>query len=132
MIDQIWLQPAVHVWVGISVLVTTLLSFILTAVFAALNKNLDRMIYGVFLLAQASLMLQVLVGIKLLDQGLGPLQLYIHYLGGLGALFFYLLFYWLPRNTREKRWTAVSLSSASFLFAVMAFTIGRSYVAHGV
>ena len=74
-------------------------------------------------------MVQVLIGIKLLDQGLGPLQLYIHYLGGLGAFFFYLLLYWLPVRVREARWTPFSLSSLAFLFAFMAFTIGSSYVA---
>ncbi len=82
------------------------------------------------LIAQASLMLQVLIGIKLLDQGLGPLQLYIHYIGGLGAFFFYLLLYWLPKHLVEKRWTAFSLTGLAFLFALMAFTIGSSYVAN--
>ncbi len=131
MIDQIWLQPAVHVGVGTAVLVTTLLSLVLTVVFAVRNRALNRTVYGVLLAAQLSLMAQVLVGIKLLDQGLGPLQLYVHYLGGLGALFFYVLFYWLPKNVKEKRWTASGLSSLGFLFAVMAFGIGSVYVAQG-
>lgn len=132
MIDQIWVQPAVHIWVGTAVLVATLLSLIVTATFAVRKREINRTVYAVLLFAQVSLMVQVLVGIKLLDQGLGPLQLYIHYLGGLGALFFYLLFYWLPKRIREGRWTAASLSSAGFLFAVMAFGIGSMYVAQGV
>ena len=131
MIDQIWVQPAVHVWVGTAVLIATLLSLIVTATFAVRKRALNRTVYAVLLFAQVSLMAQVLVGIKLLDQGLGPLQLYIHYLGGLGALFFYLLFYWLPKPAREGRWTATGLSSAGFLFAVMAFGIGSMYVAQG-
>ena len=131
MIDQIWVQPAVHIWVGTAVLIATLLSLVVTATFAIRKRTLNRAVYAVLLFAQVSLMVQVLVGIKLLDQGLGPLQLYIHYLGGLGALFFYLLFYWLPRSAREGRWTAAGLSSAGFLFAVMAFGIGSMYVAQG-
>lgn len=128
MIDQIWVQPAVHFWVGTGVIVTTLLSLIYTLVCAIRKINLNRTVFGILLITQISLMIQILVGIKLLDQGLGPLQLYIHYVGGLGAFFFYLLFYWLPESIKEKRWTAFSLSSLGFLFAFMAFTIGSSYV----
>ncbi len=129
MIDQIWVQPAIHVWVGTIVLIATLLSIIVTLVFAIRKRPLNRWVYGILLLAQASLIIQVLIGIKLLDQGLGPLQLYIHYVGGLGAFFFYLLFYWLPQGLKEKRWTAFALSTSGFLFAFMAFTIGSMYVA---
>ncbi len=34
MIDQIWLQPAVHVWIGVLVLASTLLSVIFAGVLA--------------------------------------------------------------------------------------------------
>lgn len=129
MIDAIWVPPSVHFWAGMAVLVTTLGSIITTAILAWRNKALNRLAHAFLLLAQVSLIVQVLIGIKLLDQGLGPLQLYIHYLGGLGAFFFYLLFYWLPQSLKEQRWTALSLSTAAFLFAFMAFTIGSSYVA---
>lgn len=131
MIDQIWVQPAVHFWVGALVVVTTLLSLIVTGVYALRKRAVNRTIYTVFLVTQFSLIVQVLIGVKLLDQGLGPLQLYIHYVGGLGALFFYVLFYWLPQSVKQKRWTAFSMSSLGFLFAMMAFGIGSSYVAQG-
>lgn len=131
MIDQIWLQPAVHFWTGLAVVITTLLSLLVTVTFAIRKQKVNRVVYAVLLLTQVSLMVQVLVGIKLLDQGLGPLQLYIHYVGGLGALFFYVLLYWLPQRVREQRWTAFSLSTLGFLFALMAFGIGSSYVAQG-
>lgn len=74
-------------------------------------------------------MIQALVGIKLLDQGLGPLQLYIHYVGGLAPLMFMLLFYWLPEQQRARRWLPSTFSSLGFVFALMSFTIGASYVA---
>lgn len=128
MIDQIWVPPEVHLWVGVAVLVFTLLSVIVTGVLSYKQRVLHRWGHAILLMAQISLMIQVLIGIKLLDQGLGPLQLYIHYLGGLGAFFFYLLTYWLPKRLIEKRWTALSLTSLAFLFAFMAFTIGSSYV----
>ena len=131
MIDQIWLPPHIHVWAGSAVLVTTLLSVLTSFVLALQNRAANIWLYSVWLLSQVSLMVQVLIGIKLLDQGLGPLQLYIHYLGGLGALFFYVLWYWLPKGLREWRWTLLILSSSGFLFALMAFTIGSMYVAEG-
>ncbi len=129
MIDQIWIQPALHLWIGVLVLASTLLSLIFSGFLAWRKQPFNRAAHTILLIAQSSLILQVLIGIKLLDQGLGPLQLYIHYVGGLGAFFFYLLLYWLPKNLVQKRWTAFSLTSLAFLFAFMAFTIGSSYVA---
>jgi heme A synthase len=130
-IDQIWVQPAVHLWIGVVVLLSTLLSVVITGFFAWRKTILNPLTHTILLLAQVSLMIQVLVGIKLLDQGLGPLQLYIHYVGGLGAFFFYLLIYWLPKPLVNKRWTAFGLSSFAFLFAFMAFTIGSMYANRG-
>jgi len=130
MIDEIWVSPSIHFWVGWGVVITTLLSLIYTLVCAIRNISINRTLFSVLLLAQLSLMLQIMIGIKLLDQGLGPLQLYIHYVGGVGSFFFYLLFYWLPENIKQKRWTAFTLCSLGFLFALMAFTIGSSYVPH--
>lgn len=131
MIDQIWVPPTVHLWVGVAVLVSTLLSVVVTFSFTWRKQKFNRTVHTVLLLAQASLMVQGLVGIKLLDQGLGPLQLYIHYLGGLGAFFFYLLMYWLPKSTAEKKWVAVGLTGLAFLFAFMTFTVGSMYVSAG-
>jgi multisubunit Na+/H+ antiporter MnhB subunit len=57
------------------------------------------------------------------------MQLYVHYLGGTGVLFFYLLFYWLPAPMRRSGWSATVLTGLAFLFALMTFTIGEMYVA---
>lgn len=132
MIDQIVLSPVVHVAVGAAVLLTTLISLFVTGILAWRNERLSTGAHGTLIVAQIVLMVQALVGIKLLDQGLGPLQLYIHYLGGLGPLFFFLLYYWLPRHLRERRWTTVAVSGSAFLFTLMAFSIGASYVAGGI
>lgn len=132
MIDEFFLSPTVHIITGSIVLLTTLIALLVTGIRAWRKQPLSRLTYAALLVAQLALMVQVLIGIKLLDQGLGPMQLYIHYVGGLGPLLFLLLFYWLPRGVREQRWTAPSLSAAAFLFAVMAFGIGASYVPGGI
>ena len=135
MIDAFWVPPSVHVWVGAAVLASTLLSVGVAAQAALRKRRLASVVtpavYAALLVAQLSLMVQVLIGVKLLDQGLGPLQLYIHFLGGLGALLFYVLFYWLPRSVRERRWTATGLASLGFAFALMSFAIGSMYVSQG-
>lgn len=81
-----------------------------------------------FIVTQVVVAAQLLIGIKLLDQGLGPLQLYVHYLGGTGVLFFYLLLYWLPSQTRSSGWAPTVLTGLAFAFALMTFTIGEMYV----
>jgi multisubunit Na+/H+ antiporter MnhB subunit len=73
-------------------------------------------------------MVQALIGIKLLDQGSGFMQLYIHYVGGLGPLLFYMLMYWFPaRDDLRKTRVAALVTGSAFLFAVMAYTIGGAY-----
>jgi len=102
---------------------------VVAILFAWRGRELGTSAHAVLIVAQVSLMVQAVIGIKLLDQGLGPLQLFIHYLGGLGPLGFFFVYYWLPRRVRLKRWTAAIVTSSAFLFAVMAFGIGMSYVA---
>jgi len=81
---------------------------------------------------QVILIIQVLLGVKLLDQGLGPLQLYIHYLGGLAPLGFCLLFYWLPiTNDVHKSRAAAGAAALSVVFVLMTFVIGSTFVPGG-
>ena len=81
-----------------------------------------------WVVAQATLMAQALIGIKLLDQGLGQLQLYIHYVGGLAPLLFFILTYWFPSAEPQRQTCNRAIAAAAFLFAFMAFTIGEMYV----
>ncbi|MEM7275369.1 MAG: hypothetical protein AAF547_20005 [Actinomycetota bacterium] len=78
--------------------------------------------------AQVSLTVQLLLGIKLLDQGQGIVQLYIHYIGGLIPLGAFLVGGWVARGDtgRSSRILAVLLA-LGYLSALMAFFIGRSY-----
>lgn len=129
MIDSIWVPSSVHFALGTAVILTTLASLAVAAVLAARKRQLPRWAHGLFILTQVAVATQLLIGIKLLDQGLGPLQLYVHYLGGTGVLFFYLLYYWLPTATRSGRWVPTVLTGLAFAFAMMTFTIGEMYSA---
>ncbi len=129
MIDAMWLSPTVHLINGTLVLVLLLVAVAVLGTRAVRRKPLDRWSHLWLILAQVAIMVQALLGIKLLDQGLGPAQLYIHYLGGLAPLGFLLVYYWLPERARQGRWLAVGVTISAFLFAVMAHTIGSAYVA---
>jgi len=130
MIDQLILPPAVHLAVGTLVLVSNGILLLITGWLAWQKKAFTSAANRVFVLFQLSLMLQALVGIKLLDQGLGILQLYIHYLGGLAPLAFCLIFYWLPTSDAYAKSRRVAiLSSLSFFFVLLTFTVGSMYAA---
>lgn len=129
MIDSLIINSQVHIWTGSFVLIATLLLTIVSLVYAIKRKVHDKYFHLALIVAQASIILQVLVGIKLLDQGLGILQLYIHYIGGLGAFFFLILYYWLSAKNRERRWAGFSLSLLSHLFTLQTFVIGSIYTA---
>jgi hypothetical protein len=129
MIDAIWVPSSVHVTTGMVVLVTTLLATVVAALSALRGRPLGVGAHAVLIAAQLALMVQAVIGIKLLDQGLGPLQLFVHYLGGLGPLLFFFVCYWLPSRLRNARWTPLAVTGSAFLFALMAFGIGMSYVA---
>ncbi len=129
MIDSFIVPPFVHMILGTLVLVTSILALAVTARTVWKKQPLSRTSHLVFVAFQLSLMAQILIGIKLLDQGLGPLQLYIHYIGGLAPMAFWLFFYWLPAGTgmaQSRRAATVSL--LSFAFVLMTFAIGSAYV----
>ena len=81
-IDNWVIDSSVHLVVGSAVLVTMLAATVYLVRLAWQGGEVDstaRLLLGV---AQATLVVQVLIGIKLLDQGQGIVQLYIHYVGG--------------------------------------------------
>ena len=128
MIDELWLPTWVHLALGSAVLLATLASLAVALVHRLRRRELPKWVLGLFIVTQVIVAAQLLLGIKLLDQGLGPMQLYVHYLGGTGVLFFYLLFYWLPAPMRRTGWTATVLTGLAFAFALMTYTIGEMYV----
>lgn len=130
MIDNIIVSPTVHLITGSIVLIANLLFLVVVGRLAWQKRALTKIATATFILFQLALMLQALVGIKLLDQGFGVLQLYIHYLGGLAPLTFCLLFYWLPTAdefVRSRRLAVVAASA--FAFVLLTFGVGSAYTA---
>lgn len=129
MIDSIFVPPSVHMGVGMLVLIVTFLAMLLTGSAAWRGRELSRATHGVLILTQVVLIVQALLGIKLLDQGSGPLQLYIHYVGGLAPLGFFLAMSWWPvRDPRSQSRIAALVAAGSFVFALMTYTIGEAFV----
>lgn len=129
MIDNIIIPPSVHVVIGVLVMVSTLAATLVTGALAWRRRGVTPLAHWVMIAAQVVLIVQILIGVKLLDQGLGVLQLYIHYVGGLGAFFFFLLYYWLqPKTPTRQGWLAFAMSFLAFLFAIQAYFIGQAYV----
>jgi hypothetical protein len=128
--DNLVISPTFHLVTGTVVLLTSPVAMIAVGLRARKNLPMTGIAQISFILFQLALMLQALVGIKLLDQGLGGLQIYVHYLGGLAPLAFALVYYWLrPANeASQSRWAAV-VTVASFVFALLTFTVGSMYVA---
>ena len=133
MIDSMILPPIVHLSIGSLVLLSNSVVLVLAGWLALKKRAFTPLANGLFILFQIFLMLQALVGIKLLDQGLGVLQLYIHYLGGLAPLAFCLLFYWFfsGQDAVIKSRRVAVIAGVSLFFVVMTFAVGSVYVAGG-
>ncbi|MBV9788321.1 MAG: hypothetical protein JOZ51_09120 [Chloroflexi bacterium] len=128
MLDRMIVSSSVHLTLGMVVLLVTLLAMVLTGFLAWRGRVMSRTAQGVVILAQLVLMAQVLVGIKLLDQGAGPLQLYIHYIGGLAPLAGFLVLSWWPIRDPHRRSRVMALATTgAFIFALLTFTIGEAY-----
>lgn len=125
MIDSIIVSPMTHMAVGTAVLLSSLLFLIVVGRLAWKKHAVSSIGKAAFILFQVVLAVQILIGIKLLDQGLGVLQLYIHYLGGLAPLGFSLLYYWLPtKNDSVQSRRLATVAVASFLFVLLTFAVG--------
>ena len=126
--DETIIQPAVHSAVGGIALLVALVTTVLTWL-GARRGTFGKAQAAALITLQVVLMLQAAVGIKLLDQGMGVIQKYVHYLGGLGSVGLLMLFYWLPRRSEaDTARKAAWLTTASLLFVVMTFFIGQMYV----
>lgn len=124
-ISNMNISPAIHMGTGTLVLMTGLISFVVAGWLARKKQPLTSPAFGMFIATQLTLMLQILVGVKLLDQGFGPLQGYGHYLGGMAPMVFFLAFYWLRTNDKLKETRlATAVTGAVFLFVFMTFAIG--------
>lgn len=129
MIDRIMIPAWFHMAVGMLVLVATLAATG-TSIWNARRRIVrTHWTSAVLIATQVVLMVQALIGIKLLDQGAGVLQLYIHYLGGLAPLLFFFMLYWFPlRDERKQGWAMIAVTAGGFVFALMTFAIGQAFV----
>lgn len=128
-IDNWIIDSSVHVALGLAVLVTMTAAAAWSVRLAVAGRVVDTTARWLVGAAAVVLGAQVLVGIKLLDQGQGISQLYIHYVGGLIPLGVFLLTGWWPRpDTAGRTRIFAALVVVGWLSALMAFTIGRAYV----
>lgn len=127
-IDNWIVSSSVHVATGVVVVVSMVVATVLVGRHALAGRPIDRPTKLALLVAQIALVAQVLLGIKLLDQGQGIVQLYIHYVGGLLPLGAFLVAGWFARG--DARWSSRVLAvllTIGTLSAGAAFFIGRAY-----
>ena len=128
-IDNLILDRSVHLGMGVVVLITMTLATALVVRHAVANEPIGLAGRWAIAAAQVSLALQVLIGIKLLDQGQGISQLYIHYVGGLMPMAVFLAGGWLARgDTGRSTRIFAALLAIAYVSALMAFFIGQAYV----
>lgn len=128
-IDNIFVSPRVHEATGGLVVLAMLVTTGWVARLALANRPIEGGARVSLVVTQILLMVQALIGIKLLDQGLGVLQLYIHYVGGLIPLGLFVAAGWVSWRDPAVRTRAIAvLSVIGTLSAGMAFVIGRAYV----
>ncbi len=128
-IDNFIIDSSVHLVSGVVVIVAMVTAVGLVARCALGKKPIDTIAKVSLGVAQVALIWQLLLGIKLLDQGQGIVQLYIHYIGGLLPLGGFLGAAWFARGDNPKSSKILaSILFLSCLSALMAFFIGRAYV----
>lgn len=127
-IDNFIIDSSAHLATGVVVLVTMTAALVLLGRHALRNEPITRSSLMVMVVAQVALIAQILLGIKLLDQGQGIVQLYIHYVGGLIPMGAFLLAGWVARGDsgRSSR-MLFGLIAIGYVSALMAFFIGRSF-----
>lgn len=127
-IDNLIVSTSVHLVLGALVLISLTVATGFVVVDAINNRPIGGRTQLAMGLAALVLAAQVLIGIKLLDQGQGIVQLYIHYIGGLVPLGVFAVGGWFFRGDtgRSSRWLALLLAIGLFS-AMMAFFIGRAF-----
>ncbi len=131
-IDNIIISSAAHRWWGALAVAVMFIVVGLVTRHVARKEAVSTKTRWLFLVAQVVLVVQVLLGIKLLDQGQGIVQLYIHYVGGLIPLGAFLAGGWVARgDTPRSARVLLVLLVVGMASAFMAYTIGRAYVTGG-
>ena len=128
-LDNLIVQPSVHRLNG-GLAVGALLGTAVWLTARALRRQpFDRSCQVLIAVSQVFLMVQALLGVKLLDQGMGVVQLYIHYVGGLLPLGLFLVLGWVRFDDPVRRTRVLALVvDISLVSAAMAYFIGQAYV----
>ncbi len=128
-IDNLIVQPSVHRLNG-GLAVGALLATASWLTLRALRREpFDGTSQVLIALSQVFLMIQALLGVKLLDQGMGVVQLYIHYVGGLLPLGLFLVLSWVRfHDPVRKTRVLAAVVDVSLASAAMAYFIGQAYV----
>ena len=127
-IDNIIIDSSVHLVTGALVLLAMTAATVLVGIHSCRNEPIDAPARLAIIAAQVVLAVQVLLGIKLLDQGQGIAQLYIHYVGGLMPLGAFLAAGWFARGDSGKSSRVLTaLLLLGNVSAFMAFFIGRAF-----
>ena len=128
-IDNFIVDRSVHLSLGVAVLVSLTLATVLVVRHAVRNEGVARSTFWALGAAMVCLGAQILIGIKLLDQGQGISQLYIHYVGGLIPMGAFLAGGWVARgDTGRSSRVLAALMLVGVISAFMAFFIGQAYV----
>ena len=128
-IDNLIVQPSVHRLNGGLAVGALLATAGRLTVRAIRRQAFDTTSQVLVAASQVLLMVQALLGIKLLDQGMGVVQLYIHYVGGLLPLGLFLVLGWLRFDDAVRRTRVLALVvDVSLASAAMAYFIGQAYV----
>ena len=129
MIDRIVVPPSIHIGAGGVLFLVAAVALVLTALEARRRHPLSRTTVAVLAVLQLLLLVQTLIGIKLLDQGHGVGQLYIHYVGGFAPIGFYLALAWLPaRDQVWRTYATAAVTALTFVFVLLTLAVGSMYV----
>ncbi len=128
-IDNLIVAPWVHRLNGALTVAALLAAAIWLTRLALRRAPFDKVGQVLVASSQVLLVVQALLGIKLLDQGMGVVQLYIHYVGGLLPLGLFLVLGWVRFDdpVRRARGLAVAVD-IGLVAAAMAYAIGQAYV----
>lgn len=128
-IDNLIVAPWVHRLNGALTVAALLAAAIWLTRLALRRAPFDKVGQVLVVSSQVLLVVQALLGIKLLDQGMGVVQLYIHYVGGLLPLGLFLVLGWVRFDdpVRRARGLAVAVD-IGLVAAAMAYAIGQAYV----
>jgi uncharacterized repeat protein (TIGR03987 family) len=122
-------SPAIHVSTGGFALIISIASFLIAGWLSWNKIPLTSFASRIFIGAQILIILQILVGIKLLDQGFGALQSFGHYMTGIAPLASFILFYWIRRTEKlSQTQLAAKITGSATLFILITFAFANRLI----